>query len=86
VVDITLDYIRKPKERYLKIICDDSRNLFYDLVVGRLTIEGKTVLKGDDINRSYKKILKTFLGINKDKRYKLCPVEDALRTLKAIGV
>lgn len=73
VVDITLDYIRKPKERYLKIICDDGEILYHNFIT-------------DDIDGTYKKILKTFLGIDKKNKYKLCSPGQALKVLQVLEV
>ncbi|MBI5144634.1 MAG: Gfo/Idh/MocA family oxidoreductase [Candidatus Omnitrophica bacterium] len=86
IVDITLDYIRQPKERYLKIICDNGKSLYYDFVAGVLKINGKKVLTHPGINESYKKMLKAFLDIDKKNKHILCPVEQGLKVLKVLGV
>jgi len=86
IVDITLDYIRKPKERYFRIICDNGNSLYYDLVVGTLKIDGKIISKNNDTDESYKKMLKAFLGINCKDREKLSSVEEGLNVLKVLEV
>lgn len=86
IVDITLDYIRKPKERYLRIICDDGKYLYYDFVKGVLKISGKIISTNFDINESYKKMLKEFLGINKVVRVKLCSAKEGLNVLRVLEV
>lgn len=85
VVDISLDYIRRPRERYLKIICDNADNLHYDFFTGELAIGKRTVLMKDDIADSYKKMLKAFLGLDKNEN-KLCSLKEALNILRVIDV
>lgn len=72
VVDITLDYIRRPKERYLKIICDNGKRLYKDFT------------KESDLNLSYLRVLKAFLGFDKKGVNKLCSLKEGLQILKAI--
>ena len=72
IVDISLDYIRKPKERYLKIICDSGRNLYCDFASG--------------LTETYKKMLRVFLGLDKNNAQKLCTLNEALDVLKTIEV
>ena len=55
VVDITLDYIRRPRERYIKILCEDGENLFYNFITNSLKTAEKTMTMKDDIEQSYKK-------------------------------
>lgn len=86
IVDITLDYIRNPAERYLKIICDNSRNLYYDLITGRLEISGKTVLRNDTIDGSYISMLRVFLGLDRRLKPGLCSLDQALDVLGVLGV
>lgn len=86
VVDITLDYIRKPSERHLKIICENGENLYYNFITNTLKITGKTTILNDNIEQSYKKMLKAFLGIDKKHENKLCSVEEGLNILKILGV
>lgn len=75
IVDITLDYIRKPKERYLKILCDTGNNLYYDFVKDK-----------NSINDSYKSMLRAFLGVDKGNKAKLCSLEAGLDVLKVLEV
>lgn len=86
VADISLDYIRKPKERYLKIFCDTGNNLHYDFVKDELKIDGKLILNrsNDSIDNSYKRMLKAFLGIDKAGNAKLCLLKEALNVLKVV--
>lgn len=86
IVDITLDYIRRPRERHLKIICNDGENLYYDFVKGRLKINKKVISDCDDMSQSYKKMLKLFLGIDRNYRTKLCSLEEGLNVLKVLEV
>ena len=75
IVGISLDYIRSPKERYLKIICDNGKQLYHDFTQDPLEIED-----------SYKKMLKAFLGIDKPSRHKLCSLKEGLNVLKVLEV
>ncbi len=89
IVDITLDYIRKPKDRYLKIVCDNGKKLYYDFITGALEIDGKNIFDGsDELNKSYKVMLNVFLGVDKSHKAKskLCSVEDGLNVLKILEV
>lgn len=87
VVDVTLDYIRSPKERYLKIICERGENLYFDFLTGKLKIDGKIVLNKSDIDQSYKKMLKVFLGTDRTRRRpRLCSVEEGLNVLSVLEV
>lgn len=86
VVDITLDYIRKPKERHLRIICAGGKDLYYDFVAGSLKINGKIILDGDDINESYTRMLRGFLGIDKIAKRKLCSAKEGLKVLRVLEV
>lgn len=85
VADISLDYIRSPRERYLKIICDNADNLHYDFFTGELAIGERIVLMKDGIADSYKKMLKAFLGLDKNEN-KLCSLKEALNVLRVIEV
>lgn len=84
VVDINLDYIRRPKERYLRIICENGENLYYNFVTGTLKINRETILSQNDIDESYKKMLKTFLGIDRINKTRLCSVEEGLNVLELL--
>ncbi len=86
VAEVTLDYIRKPKTRYLKIFCEDGENLYYDLTTNTLEIGAdKTVITGK-ITDSYKTMLCAFLGIEKNQAHKLCTMKEGLDVLKTIKV
>ncbi len=84
IVDITLDYIRNPKERYIKIICENGKNLYYNFITNTLKIDEKTIIMNGNIEQSYKKMLKTFLGLDKKKENKLCSIEEGLNILKIL--
>ena len=86
IVDVTLDYIRTPKERYIKIICENGENLYYDFITNTLKIDGKTRVMDDNIEQSYKEMLKAFFGIDKKNEDKLCSVEEGLNILKILEV
>ena len=86
IIDIDLDYIRRPKERYLKIICDNGKNLYYDFVTGILKLGGRKVTLKNDLDQSYKKMLKEFLGISRLTTGKICSLDEALNVLKVLGV
>ena len=86
IVDITLDYIRKPKERYIKIICENEENLYFNFITNTLETNGKTMIMTDNINQSYKQMLKAFLDIDKKNELKLCSIEEGLNILKIIEV
>lgn len=86
IVDITLDYIRRPKERYIKVICENKENLYFDFITNTLKINGKTMVIADNIDQSYKEMLKAFLGIDKKNENKLCSIEEGLNILKILEV
>jgi len=86
VVDISLDYIRSPKERYLKIICEGGNNLTYNFITGELRIGDKLFLIKQDFSDSYKKMLRAFLKFDKQAARKLCSLEEAVDVLRTIGV
>ncbi len=84
IVDIALDYIRSPKERHIKIICEDGKNLYYDFVSNILNINGERIVLRDKINQSYEKMMAAFLGNN--NKNKFCSVEEGLNILKILEV
>jgi predicted dehydrogenase len=86
IVDITLDYIRKPKERYIKIICENGKNLYYNFITSTLKVDKKTIIMNDNIEQSYKEMLKAFLDIDKKNDNKLCYIEEGLNILKILEV
>ncbi len=86
IANISLDYIRKPPERYLKIICENGKNLFYDFISNTLKIDGEKIVMKDNIDQSYKKMLKSFLGFDKKNESKLCTIEEGLNILKILEV
>ena len=86
IVDVTLDYIRKPKERYIKIICENN-NLIYDFTTDILKIDNESLtITNDDLNLSYKEELKDFLDISKEQKSRLCTLEEGLNILKILEV
>ena len=84
IVDITLDYIRSPKERYIKILCEGSKNLYYNFVTNILKIGDKQIIISDDNDQSYKEMLKTLLGINDKNKNIFCTVNEGLEILKIL--
>ena len=86
IVDITLDYIRKPKERYIKMICENGKNLYYNFITNTLKIDDKTIIMNDNIEQSYQKMLKAFLGIDIKNENKLCSIKEGLNILKILEV
>ena len=84
IVDITLDYIRSPKDRYIKILCEDSKNLYYNFVTNILKIGGKQIVISNDSDQSYKEMLKTLLDINDKNKNIFCTVEEGLNILKIL--
>ncbi len=86
IVDITLDYIRKPKERYIKMICENNENLYFNFITNTLKMGEKTVVMTDNVEQSYKKMLKIFLNIDKKNENKLCSIEEGLNILKILEV
>lgn len=84
IVDITLDYIRKPKERYIKIICENEKKLYYDFVTNTLELDGKATTLADNTDQSYKEMLKAFLDIDEKNKSKLCSIKEGLDILKVL--
>jgi len=84
IVDITLDYIRSPKERYIKILCEGDKNLYYNFVTNILKIGDEQIVIGNDSNQSYKEMLKTLLGINDKNKNIFCSVNEGLEILKIL--
>jgi len=72
IVDITLDYIRSPKERYIKILCEGGKNFYYNF--------------NDDNGQSYKDMLNALLDINDKNKDKFCSVDEGLNILKILEV
>ena len=85
VVDVTLDYIRKPKTRYIRIICENGENLYYDFTTNRIDIRTRETTFADSIGQSYKRMLMSFLADETNKR-KLCTIEEGLKVLKILEV
>lgn len=86
IVDITLDYIRKQKERYIKIICENGNNLYYDFVTSTLKIGEKSIELNDNIDKSYKEMLKAFLDIDEKNKNKLATTKDGLSILNILDM
>jgi len=86
VVDMTLDYIRRPKERCLKVFCENGKTLYYDFVKGLLKINGKTILNNDRMSDTYIRMLEEFLGIKKPKRKILCSAGESLNVLRILEI
>lgn len=86
IVDITLDYIRRPRQRYLRIICDNGKHLDYDFLRGTLRINGKLSSKYNGIDQSYKEMLKGFLNLKQKNKARLCSLKEGLSVLKTLEV
>jgi len=86
IVDITLDYIRSPKERYIKISCEGSKNLYYNFVTNILKIGDKRIIVSDDSNQSYKEMLKILFDINDKNKNIFCSIDEGLNILKILEV
>lgn len=84
IIDITLDYIRSPKERYIKILCEDGKNLYYNFITNILKIGNKQIVISDDGNQSYKEMLKTLLDINDKNKNIFCSIDEGLNILKIL--
>jgi len=83
-VDITLDYIRKPKERYIKIICENDKNLYYDFITNILKIGDKQIVISNDIDESYKEMLKILLYTDDKNKNVFCSIDEGLNILKIL--
>lgn len=84
IVDITLDYIRSPKERYIKILCEGSKNLYYNFVNNISEIEDKQIIFNDDSEKSYVKMLKALLSVNDKSKKIFCSIDEGLNLLKLL--
>lgn len=73
VVDITLDYIRSPGQRYIRIICEGADNLYHNFLKR-------------DIAASHKKMLSAFMGIDKAGMLRLCSIDEAANVLRVLEV
>lgn len=86
IADITLDYIRKPKERYIRIICENSKNLYFDFLTNKLKINELTLIMKDNMDQSYKKMLMAFMDKDNKDQKKMCSIEEGLNVLKILEV
>ena len=86
IVDITLDYIRKQKERYIKIMCENGNSLYYDFITSTLKIGEKSIKLNDNIDKSYKEMLKAFLDIDEKNKNKLASLKAGLDVLDILDV
>lgn len=84
IVDVTLDYIRSPKERYIKILCEGDKNLYYNFITNILKIEEKQIIINDDSDQSYKEMLKTLLNVNDKNKNIFCSIDEGLNILKIL--
>lgn len=84
IVDITLDYIRSSKERYIKILCEDDKNLYYNFITNILKIGDKQIIISDDSDQSYKEMLKTLLDIDDKNKNVFCSIDEGLNILKIL--
>lgn len=83
-VDITLDYIRKTKERFIKVICEDGNHLFYDLTTNVCQINDENFRCKDSINGTYEKMLKAFLSDHHEDKTNLCSIQQGLNVLQVL--
>lgn len=72
IVDITLDYIRSPKERYIKILCEGGKNFYHDF--------------NDDGGQSYKDMLSAFVDADSKGKDKFCSIDEGFNILKILEV
>lgn len=86
VVDITLDFLRREKERFLKIVCENGNTLYCDFAKGFFEINGRTLSKNINMEKTYIKMLKAFLGNCRTGKKKLCTLKEALDVLKILKV
>ncbi len=84
IVDITLDYIRSPKERYIKILCEGGKNLYYNFITNILKIGDKQVVINNDANQSYKEMIISLFDINDKNKNIFCFVDEGLSILKIL--
>jgi len=73
IADISLDYIRRPAERYINIVCRDGEGMRCNLLEA-------------DIGASYKKMMRAFLGMDKAGRKKLCSIGEGLDVMKVLEI
>jgi len=86
IVDVTLDYIRSPKERYIRILCEGDKNLYYNFVTNILKIGEKQIVISDDNNQSYKEMLKNLLNLNDKNKNIFCSIDEGLNILKILDL
>jgi predicted dehydrogenase len=84
VVDITLDYIRKTKERFIKVICEDGNHLLYDLTSNVCQINDENFQCEDSVAGTYEKMLRAFLSHQNKDKTRLCSIEQSLNVLKVL--
>jgi len=84
IVNITLDYIRNPKERYIKILCEGGKNLYYNFITNILKIGDKQVVINDDANQSYKEMIISLFDINNKNKNIFCSIDEGLNILKIL--
>ncbi len=84
IVDITLDYIRSPKERYIKILCEGDKNLYYNFITNILKIGDKQIVISNDSGQSYKKMLKALLDGNDKNKNIFCSIEEGINILRIL--
>lgn len=83
-VDVSLDYIRRTKERFIKLICEDGEHLFYDLTTNICQINDKDFRCTDSISGTYEKMLKAFLSDRHRDKTNLCSIQEGLNVLEAL--
>lgn len=92
VVTVKLDCIRRKKERYMRIICENGHSLYCDFVNNTirqcLSLNGPEEITGDenlfDMNKTYIDEIKEFLGQMPVKERLLTTLEESVRVLRAI--
>ncbi len=86
VINLTLDYIRSPKKRSVRIICEKGKNLEYDCVSNWLVVGEMKICNVNDMDESYVKMMRAFLGMDKKNKKLLCSMEEAMDVLKVLEV
>ncbi len=92
VVRIELDYIRRQKDRCIKIICENGNVLFCDFVNKKLELSGGTENKKEviadeklfDFDESYIQEIKEFLAIKPVSEKKLATVDESIKVLSLL--
>jgi len=93
VITIQLDCIRRKKERYIRIICENGNSLYCDIVNNNieqfLSLKGCKDIVDDknlfDMKKTYINEIEDFLCKSPQRQQLLATLEESVRVLKAIG-